>query len=112
MRHKGRLGRQGLTAMVLGIGMAAAGGLALGCAVSESDVHRWETTENGPEKLYAIVTHDKYAWPLREEAAMSLIRMRPRNGKRVGLEYAILGYDTPEGKGPGALAVLGDEARR
>ena len=64
--------------MVLGIGMAAAGGLALGCAVSESDVHRWETTEDGPEKLYAIVTHDKYAWPLREEAALSLVRMRSR----------------------------------
>ena len=28
---------------------------ASGCAVSESDVHRWETTEGGPEKLYAIV---------------------------------------------------------
>jgi hypothetical protein len=83
-----------------------------GCAVSESDAHRWETTENGPEKLYAIVAHDKYSWPLREEAALSLIRMRPRNGKRIGLEYAILGYDTPEGKGAGALAVLGDEARR
>jgi hypothetical protein len=83
-----------------------------GCAISESDAHRWETTENGPAKLYAIVAHDKYAWPLREEAALSLIRMRPRNGKRIGLEYAILGYDTPEGKGPGALAVLGDDARR
>ena len=80
--------------------------------MSESDAHRWETTENGPEKLYAIVAHDKYSWPLREEAALSLIRMRPRNGKRIGLEYAILGYDTPEGKGPGALAVLGDDARR
>jgi hypothetical protein len=90
---------------------ATAAGLG-GCAVSESDAHRWETTENGPEKLYAIVAHDKYSWPLREEAALSLIRMRPRNGKRIGLEYAILGYDTPEGKGPGALAVLGDDARR
>jgi hypothetical protein len=80
--------------------------------VSESDAHRWETTENGPEKLYAVVTHDKYAWPLRQEAALSLIRMRPRNGKRIGLEYSVLGYDTPEGKGPGALAVLGEDARR
>src|ERR1700733_15426278 len=112
MRHKGRLGRQGLTAMVLGIGMAAAGGLALGCAVSESDVHRWETTENGPEKLYAIVIHDKYAWPLREEAALSLVRVRPRNGKRVGLEYLATGYDTPEGKVAGALSMLTEEARR
>jgi hypothetical protein len=97
----------GVLALLLGMSAGVAG-----CAVSESDAHRWETTENGPEKLYAIVAHDKYAWPLREEAALSLIRMRPRNGKRVGLEYAILGYDTPTGKVPGALAVLGDDARR
>jgi len=83
-----------------------------GCAVSDSDVHRWETTENGPDKLYAIVTHDKYAWPLREEAAMSLIRMHPRNGKRVGLEQLIVGFDTPQGRVPGALAVLQEETRR
>jgi hypothetical protein len=83
-----------------------------GCAVGDSDVHRWETTENGPEKLYAIITYDKYAWPLREEAAMSLIRMRSRNGKRVGLEELIIGSDTPEGRVPGALAVLNEDAQR
>jgi hypothetical protein len=83
-----------------------------GCAVSESDVHRWEMTEGGPEKLYAIVTHEKYAWSLREEAALSLVRMRPRNGKRIGLEYFALGYDTPLGRIQGALSVLGEEARR
>ena len=76
------------------------------------DVHRWETTVSGPEKLYAIVTHDKYAWDLREEAAMSLIRMNPRDGRRVGLEYLISGYDTPEGRVPGALAVLGQDTRQ
>ncbi len=64
--------------------LSAVGGT--GCAVSDSDVHRWETTEGGPEKLYAIVTHDKYSWALREEAAMSLVHMRPRSGKRIGLE--------------------------
>jgi hypothetical protein len=85
---------------------------ATGCAVSDSDVHRWETTENGPEKLYAIVTYDKYAWPLRAEAALSLIRMRPRNGKRVGLEDLIVGYDSPQGRVQGALAVLGEDAQR
>src|ERR1700730_6611740 len=90
----------------------AAIGLTAGCSVSESDVHRWETSEAGPEKLYAIVTHDKYSWPLREEAALSLVRMRPRNGKRVGLEYLAMGYDTPQGKVPGALSVLSEEARR
>jgi hypothetical protein len=100
---------------VLSIAAIAAGVLAggpAGCAVSETDVHRWETTEGGPEKLYAIVVHDKYSWPLREEAALSLIRMRPRNGKRIGLEYIAVGYDTSAAKVPGALSVLSDDARR
>jgi hypothetical protein len=92
--------------------MAFGASSTIGCAVSDSDVHRWETTENGPEKLYAIVTHDKYAWELREEAALSLIRMRPRNGKRVGLEELVIGYDTPQGRVQGALSVLTEEARR
>ena len=99
---------------VVGWGLAAVVSTVLpaGCAVSESDVHRWETTEAGPEKLYAIVTHDKYSWPLREEAALSLVRMRPRNGKRVGLEYLAVGYDTTLGRVAGALSVLPEEARR
>ncbi|HLK41109.1 MAG TPA: hypothetical protein VKU41_30370 [Polyangiaceae bacterium] len=92
---------------VLGVGPGLSG-----CAVSETDVHRWETTENGPEKLYNIVTHDKFAWPLRAEAALSLVRMRPRNGKRIGLEHLVVGYDTPAGRVQGALAVLSEEARR
>lgn len=74
-------------------------------------MHRWETTEGGPEKLYAIATHDKYAWSLRDEAALSLVRMRPRNGKRIGLEYLALGYDTPQGRVQGALSVLSEDAR-
>ena len=104
-----RATRQLVAAATLATALAAA---SAGCAVSESDVHRWETTEGGPEKLYALVTHDKYAWGLREEAAMSLIHMRPRNGKRVGLEYLILGYDTPAGRVQGALSALPDDARK
>ena len=92
--------------------MGAFGASTGACAVSESDVHRWETTESGPEKLYAIVTHDKFSWPLREEAALSLIHMRPRNGKRIGLEFLVLGYDTPLGKVQGALSVLTEDARK
>jgi len=91
---------------------ALAGPATAGCAVSESDVHRWETTESGPEKLYAIVTHDKYSWPMREEAALSLVRMKPRNGKRVGLEFLAMGFDTSQGRVQGALGVLTEEARR
>src|SRR5579859_6768844 len=107
--------RQGLVARKWGwaramgaaitVGLVGAGA-GVGCAVSDSDVHRWETTAAGPEKLYAIVTHDKYSFPLRDEAALSPIRMSPRNGKRVGLEYLITGFDTPQGRVQGALAVL------
>jgi hypothetical protein len=101
-----------LFSLVLLAGALSGLGVVSGCAVSESDVHRWETTEGGPEKLYAIVTHDKYSWPLREEAALSLVRMRPRNGKRVGLEYLAMGFDTSLGRVQGALGVLTEEARR
>jgi HEAT repeat protein len=72
-----------------------------GCAVSEKDVHRWETTERGPDKLVAVLTHDKYAYPLRTEAALSLVRMKPRGGKRVGLDAVVP-----------ALASLGEEPRK
>jgi hypothetical protein len=99
------------SAAAVAAGMMAATA-SVGCAVSDSDVHRWETTASGPEKLYAIVTHDKYGFSLRSEAALSLIRMSPRNGKRVGLEFLITGFDTPQGRVPGALSVLGEDARR
>lgn len=85
---------------------------AVGCSVTVSDVHRWETTEAGPEKLYAIVTHDKYSWALRAEAALSLVRMRPRNGRRIGIEYLVIGYDTQLGRTPGALSLLDEPNRR
>ncbi len=57
-----------------------------GCRVDDEAVHRWETTERGPDKLVAVLTHDKYETPLRIEAGLSLIRMRPRNGRRIGTE--------------------------
>jgi hypothetical protein len=101
-----------MSAAALAVAMLAGGTFTTGCAVSESDVHRWETTEGGPEKLYAILVHDKYSWPLRQEAALSLMRMRPRNGKRIGLEFVAIGYDTSTGKVQGALSVLSEDARR
>ncbi len=113
MRQRlGAWGCAGARRVAAATALAACGAVGTACAVSDSDVHRWETTENGPEKLYAIVGHDKYAWPLRDEAALSLIRMRPRNGTRVGLEYLMVGYDTPQGRVPGALSVLTESARQ
>jgi hypothetical protein len=92
---------QKTTPLLLAGFIGAAATQVTGCAVSESDVHRWERTERGPEKLVAVLTHDKYAMPLRTEAAMSLIRMKPRAGKRIGIDQLIA-----------ALATVDEEARR
>src|ERR1700691_4470850 len=72
--------------IALAFGLLGGTLFASGCRVNENDVHRWESTERGPEKLVAVVEHDKYAYPLRTEAALSLIRMRPRSGRRIGIE--------------------------
>lgn len=84
-----RLDRAGWRARFAGfaVGVAAAGsGLAgSGCRVAEDDVHRWESTAHGPEKLRAVLIYDKYDTALRVESAMSLIRMKPRAGRRVGI---------------------------
>jgi hypothetical protein len=56
-----------------------------GCRVQEDDIHRWEGTAHGPDKLQAVLLHDKYDPALRVEAALSLIRMKPRQGRRVGI---------------------------
>ena len=48
-------------------------------------MHRWESTAHGPEKLRAVLIYDKYDTALRVESAMSLIRMKPRAGRRVGI---------------------------
>jgi len=81
---------------------AMTGTLTTGCAVSESDIRHWELTESGPEKLYAVMTHDKYAWPLRYEAAMSLVRMKPRAGQHVGLETLLKALESKDALTPTA----------
>lgn len=88
-----------LTALLLS-GAFVAGAGAVGCRTTESDVHRWGETQNGPKRLEAVITHDKYSDALRTEAALTLVRMKPRNGKRLGIE----GGDDPEQRG--LLAVL------
>ncbi len=69
--------------------LAAAGALllsALGCRTTEEDLQRWAVTQNGPKRLTAVVQHSKYPLSLRTEAALTLIGLRPRHGRRVGLE--------------------------
>jgi hypothetical protein len=66
--------------------LAVAGGLAVaGCRVSNDDLKRWESTEHGPDKLAAVLTHDKYDKTMRVEAAWSLVEMKKRGGQPVGI---------------------------
>ena len=106
--------RRGGVALVAVLGAAVAlGALASGCRVAETDVKRWESTQRGPYKLVAVVTHDKYSWELRTDAALSLIRMPPRGGARQGIAFLIDKYKDEEGETrEGALNQLPEDARR
>lgn len=89
------------------------GSSVTGCRVAESDVKRWETTQRGPYKLVAVVTHDKYSWELRTDAALSLIRMPARGGVRQGIGFLVDKYKDEEGETrEGALNQLPEDARR
>ena len=87
-RHLGSAWRGAVLAAALGALPAA----STACRVAESDVKRWETTQHGPCKLVAVITHDKYSWELRSEAALSLIRMPPRGGVRQGIGFLVEHY--------------------
>ncbi len=80
-------------AAILGAAMATASTALVACRTSTEDIERWTTTAQGPRKLIAVLTHDKYPLELRVEAAMALVRMAPRNGRAVG----ILGSDDTPG---------------
>ncbi len=61
---------------------------AVGCRTDSDNIQHWATTVQGPKKLVAVLTHDKYPVELRVEAALALIRMKPRNGRRIGIDGA------------------------
>jgi hypothetical protein len=71
--------------VALTLGAMIAGGSLVSCRVSDTDVKRWGSTEHGPDKLVAVLTHDKYDWPLRVSSALELLEMKPRAGRRVGI---------------------------
>ena len=97
----------------LAVGIGTFSIAASGCRVSESDVKRWETTQRGPYKLVAVITHDKYPIELRTEAAMSLVRMPARGGVRQGIKFLIERYKDEDGEDrDGALVQLSEEMRR
>ena len=86
---------EGATAGRFVAAMTVATVLALGqgCRTSDDDVHRWANTAQGPRKLVAVLTHDKYPIDLRIEAAETLVSMKPRGGRRIGIQ----GTDEQEG---------------
>lgn len=100
-----RAGPRGRLRVALALCLAAAGAglVGSGCRVNEDDVHRWESTARGPEKLTAVLLHDKYEIPLRVEAALSLVRMKPRQGRRVGIGMMV---DTLAEVAPETRAVI------
>ena len=86
--------------------------VSAGCRVSDTDVKRWETTQHGPQKLVAVITHDKYPIELRTEASMSLIRMPARGGQRQGIKYLVDKYkDEDSEEKDGALVQLPEDTR-
>jgi len=95
-----RVGAAGFS--LLGAAVMAAAIATAGCRVDENDIHRWETTLHGPDKLAAVLTHDKYDASLRVEAALSLIRMKPRQGRHVGIGILVDGLSSvpPEARQP------------
>ncbi len=96
-RAKSWFGWVGAAALSTSVAGGVVGGFAvLGCAVSEGDIHHWELTENGPEKLYAVMTHDKYPWALRYEAAMAMVRMKTRGGQHIGLETLLKALESKD----------------
>lgn len=92
----GNLGRKARRAARIGVLAFAIGGASasvLACRTTAEDVHRWAQTSQGPKRLVAVLTHDKYPVELRVEAAMTLVRMKPRGGRRIGIQ----GSDDYEG---------------
>lgn len=57
-----------------------------GCRTNSEDIQRWSKTVQGPRKLVAVLTHEKYPLELRIESALTLINMKPRGGRRIGIQ--------------------------
>lgn len=87
------LRRAGAAALLLGFALGAEA-----CRTNDDNIRHWATTVQGPKKLIAVLTHDKYPIELRVDAALALIRMKPRNGRRIGID----GSDDQ----PGLIAAL------
>src|SRR4051812_44028338 len=57
-----------------------------GCRTDSGNIKAWASKSQGPRKLVAVLTHEKYPIDLRIEAALTLISMKPRGGRRIGIQ--------------------------
>lgn len=83
MKCRSRAGR--LVSTTTLVATLALGAGLTGCRTTPDDVHRWGNTAQGPRKLVAVLVHDKYPMDLRVESAMTLVNMKPRAGRRIGI---------------------------
>jgi len=60
--------------------------VATGCRTDTSNIEAWGSKSQGPRKLVSVLTHDKYSTDLRIEAALMLVSMKPRGGRRIGIQ--------------------------
>jgi hypothetical protein len=72
-----------LAAFVLMGALAATTGA---CRTDSGNIQAWGSKSQGPRKLVAVLTHEKYPTELRIEAALMLISMKPRGGRRIGIQ--------------------------
>lgn len=89
MKQKPMLGRSSWTSLSTRVALCGALLLATSCRTSSEDIQRWANTQQGPRKLVSVLTHAKYPPTLRVEAALTLIGMKPRGGRRVGIDQAL-----------------------
>ncbi|HEX2880116.1 MAG TPA: hypothetical protein VHO25_11355, partial [Polyangiaceae bacterium] len=77
---------QWLGPLLLAAAVLGGSGLLAGCRTNDQDLRRWATSDQGPAKLIAVLLHDKYSMPLRVQAALALVGMKPRPGQQAGVD--------------------------
>ncbi|HXK19326.1 MAG TPA: hypothetical protein VNG33_16045 [Polyangiaceae bacterium] len=66
--------------------LGALAAVVSGCRTDTSNIEAWGSKSQGPRKLVSVLTHDKYSTDLRIEAALMLVSMKPRGGRRIGIQ--------------------------
>ena len=80
---------------------------AVSCRTTTKDVQRWANIAQGPRKLVAVLTHEKFPLDLRVEAGMTLVSMKPLAGRRIGITELEAGSGGPDGDYVGAWLLAG-----